>query len=392
MAFNEVKECCKGHEDLADKLHGENLSYVAKRHASRVMCDAYGRGIIRGQVENTNLRANGRTNDVTAAECFCTCATATFFGREYVDEVERQTKTLKDAKRVIFGEIDARNPRRRKVTFRNVSELYGQRPVELLYLSPYEFVTYWEPQLLKYPRHEYDRGPEFHATLTDKGKRLLQEQRELRARGDTSAFCDLIPGEDYVVKEATLGEGWLPYPDVPSTQHFRHTWVLVRRRRPVAPSFHGSPIPKHRVGEGERAASIVMAYFHPWTTRNSDDACAHAPHVSQLRGGHDSWKDALAGWLDGGIISFESKRYVSNFLSVYRVRPCDDDDDDENSDNLASDEELEISHAGLAEALQTRIDGRQNEEDDNVGPPCWIAKGQLRIGHGVGADNVGCRF
>ena len=86
----------------------------------------------------------------------------------------------------------------------------------------------------------------------------------------------------------------------------------------MAPAFHGSPIPKHRVGEGERAAVIVMSYFHPWTTRNSD-ACAHVPHVSQLRGDHDSWKDALAGWLDGGIISLESKRYIGNFLCVYII-------------------------------------------------------------------------
>ena len=57
MAFNEVKECCKGHHSLADKTRQEPISRIDKRHAIRIMSDAYGKGIVRGQVENTNLRA-----------------------------------------------------------------------------------------------------------------------------------------------------------------------------------------------------------------------------------------------------------------------------------------------------------------------------------------------
>ena len=79
MAFNEVKECCKGDDGLAEPLHGEGLSYIGKRHATRLMSVAYVKGIVRGQAENTNLRANGKFNDVTAAACFKTCGTATFF-------------------------------------------------------------------------------------------------------------------------------------------------------------------------------------------------------------------------------------------------------------------------------------------------------------------------
>ena len=89
MAFNEVKECCKGHKDLTGKLHGESTDYIGKRHAMRIMSDAYGKGIVRWQVENTNLRAYAKDNDVTFAECFRTCQTETFYGREYVDMVQR---------------------------------------------------------------------------------------------------------------------------------------------------------------------------------------------------------------------------------------------------------------------------------------------------------------
>ena len=68
---------------------------------------------------------------------------------------------------------------------------------------------------------------------------------------------------------------------------------------------------------------------------------------------------SLATWLDGNIICDESKRYVGNFLSVHRVRPTDDDDDQAHSDDIASDEELEVSHNSLEDALETRIGGYQ---------------------------------
>ena len=46
MAFNEVKECCKGHRDLKERVAGQGIEYVGKRHATRLMCDAYGKGIV----------------------------------------------------------------------------------------------------------------------------------------------------------------------------------------------------------------------------------------------------------------------------------------------------------------------------------------------------------
>lgn len=149
MAFREVKECCKGHADLNAKLRGQSTNYIGKRHAMRLMSDAYGKGIVRGQAENTNLRATKTDVDVTRAEAFRTCQTEAFYGREYVEMVERLNDCKSNRKRAIFGEIDARNKRKKKITFRDVAVLYGYQPQlpELWYLSPYEFVTYWEPRL-----------------------------------------------------------------------------------------------------------------------------------------------------------------------------------------------------------------------------------------------------
>eukprot|EP00973_Karenia_brevis_P049867 6924239-Karenia_brevis.AAC.1 len=165
------------------------------------MSDAYGKGIVRGQAENTNLRAYTKDNSVTSAEAIRTSQVEAFFGREYVDMVERVNDKKVIEHRAIFAEVDRRNPVKKKITFRDVATLYGQRPrcEEIWYLSPYEFVTYWEPVLLRYPTRERDNQNEaFHATLTDDGVAKVQERR--RSANDETAQ-ELIPGIDYVVKE-----------------------------------------------------------------------------------------------------------------------------------------------------------------------------------------------
>ena len=341
MAFNEVKECCKGHRDLKERVAGQGIEYVGKRHATRLLCDAYGKGIVRGQAENANLRAYAKENDVTHSETFRTCQTETFYGREYLSMIELLNDNRKPEYRATFPEVDARNPRRRKVTIRDVATLHGQRPrrPEVWYLSPYEFVTRWEAKLPPYSRTlEEDGRFEHHARLTETGKEALE-----------------------VAKNSRRG----PFLDLPSTQGFRHTWILVRRHRPKAPSFAGAPLPRHRPGEQKRSGAIVLAYFHPWTLR-LEDAEEHVPHAGRLRRPKETWEEALATWLSGNILCGEAARYVGNSLSVCRVRPADDGSEQGNSDDMVSDEELHVSTGCLKEALVTRIGGRNREEDDEA--------------------------
>ena len=101
--------------------------------------------------------------------------------------------------------------------------LYGQRPChdDVWYLSPYDIATYWQPVLVSYPRsllaNEDDR---YHATLTSSGLAKVSQKK---------TEADLILGEDYVVKDGVPGQ-WLPFPDTPSTQQFRNTWVLQKKK------------------------------------------------------------------------------------------------------------------------------------------------------------------
>eukprot|EP00973_Karenia_brevis_P051267 7121397-Karenia_brevis.AAC.1 len=121
MAFNEVKECCKGHGSMNQRLAGERINYVGKRHASRFMSDAYGKGIVRGQAECTNLRAYAKEHDVTFAESLQTGETESFYGREFLQIVEQLNDGKEVSQKAAFIEVDGRNPRKRKVTIRDIA-------------------------------------------------------------------------------------------------------------------------------------------------------------------------------------------------------------------------------------------------------------------------------
>ena len=67
VAFNEVKECRRGHETLSANLATQSIKRIRKRHAMRLMSDAYATGIVRGQEEHTHLRAKAKDHYVTSA-------------------------------------------------------------------------------------------------------------------------------------------------------------------------------------------------------------------------------------------------------------------------------------------------------------------------------------
>ena len=68
MAFGELRELQKGHERLAAQTQARGLAYQGKRHATRLMSDAYCKGVVRGQAESTSLRAFFQQNDAACAE------------------------------------------------------------------------------------------------------------------------------------------------------------------------------------------------------------------------------------------------------------------------------------------------------------------------------------
>ena len=260
MAFTEVKACLKGIRALGQHVGQLPPPRQIKRFALRICNDAYGKGIVRGHTENTNLRAYTKEHDITSAETVRTAYTTSFFGGEFLNIVERLNDQKDKATRRDIPLIDGRNPRKRKVTLKDNCILYGQRPGDprVWYLSPYEFTMHWEVCMLSYPLHIDDcYSSNHHVELTPSGYDKLQANKS-----------DLQPEEDYVVAKGGVdgtGREWIPYPETASTQTFRHVWIMRRRLRPSVPSFAGSPVPKHARDEHERTFAIVMAYFHSWT-------------------------------------------------------------------------------------------------------------------------------
>ena len=70
-------------------------------------------------------------------------------------------------------------------------------------------------------------------------------------------------------------------------------------------------------------------------------------------------------WLNGNVVCEESKRYVSNFISIHRFRPDDDGEDGlANPDDLVEDEDVCVTRDMLDEVLDTRIAGKTRANDD----------------------------
>jgi len=89
------------------------------------------------------------------------------------------------------------------------------------------------------------------------------------------------------------------------------------------------------------------------------------PTLQTLKHGCEAWETALTQWLDGNIICEESRRYVSNFISMHRLRPGGEDEDGmANPDDMVKDEAVYVTKDTLDEVLETRIGGKTHQSDD----------------------------
>ena len=117
---------------------------MGKRHVTRLLSDANGKGVVRSSQERVNLNASGKENEVLAAETVRTAQTECMPGRDLVTRREHLTGESGKGAFLTAIEVDKRNPRRWTAVQKNVAFLYGHRPrhPEVWYLSPYEFVCY----------------------------------------------------------------------------------------------------------------------------------------------------------------------------------------------------------------------------------------------------------
>ena len=243
------------------------------------------------------------------------------------------------------------------------AQVYGHRPqrADIWCLSPYEFTMYWDVVPMKMPqtRSDWTSQPSTHwdVEVTATGTAKLAA-----AKSDT-ANVRLLPGVDFKRKEKQETSNKVFFGGNGGNA-LRHGWFLQRRLRPLCPHLATSPTPSKWGDDAEHNAKLTMAYFRAWTL-DKKRGNEVVPHIRQLRSAEVSWEQSLRIWLLN-LPCEETKRYVGNFLAVYRVRP---EMEAENSDDEDDTDDLFVSAAKLPEACNTHI--AKAEEQSGKGKGKW---------------------
>ncbi|CAL1148725.1 unnamed protein product [Cladocopium goreaui] len=351
MGHGEIKEFQKGHEQLYAQHGWKCLDDVGKRHANRFLSDAYLKGVVRGQVECCNLRAHHREHAVVAAERIATTTFESFPGAafaEFVAMYHSEAASASATKRTTTKWTRRQASGVRHLGAVDIVQVYGHRPAasEVWWLSPYEFVAEWAVTLARVPTTQrewnHEEKSSWDVTLTPAGIQEMQRQT------DPDKKIQLQPERDY-----QLTVPWTPnrigLQETTATKQLRHRCYLQRRIRPCCPHFENSPVPLQKESPREANARLTITYFRAWTLQASM-ASGNVPFVGRLKAAEATWVDALRMWLTH-LPCEETKRYVGNFLSVYRVRPSGAED--ANSDDSGVDEPLLVTPTTLPTALQT---------------------------------------
>ena len=356
MAFHEIREFQKGHQQLQQTYQGDNMDKLGKRHVTRFLSDAYCKGIVRGQVECCNLRAYNKPSSVVAAERMSTAAFWSFPGRAYLQAVDTAFDDGDErATRPAYVWTRKGSSGQRQMREMDPAQVYGHRPQEegMWYLSPYEFGAYWECIPMRAPstRGEWkeQRSSQWDVTLTKKG------EAKIAAAATDETPVRLLAGVDFERLPKTERSKKVFF-DSSAGRVLQHGWYLCQRLRPLCPHMANAPVPSKWGDDVERNAKLTLTYFKAWTFNKKRDSEA-VPYVRRLREPEETWEDALRHWLLR-LPCEETKRYVGNFLSVYRVRP---DNEGENSDDEDDATELVVTPEKLVEACQTQVAATEGE-------------------------------
>ena len=165
----------------------------------------------------------------------------------------------------------------------NVAEAYGYRPAvdSLLYLSPWEFLMWWDIEELRNPLRQRNGW-----TRWVEGSMSNLQAIDLVAADPQFKFQ---PGVHFVVNEDSLTQGEdnadgdlvVAYPDEPELHRFWHQWVLRRRARPVVPSPECTPMPHRGIICKATRAKYFSVYMRPWVLLRTQ-ATTYVPHIGDL--------------------------------------------------------------------------------------------------------------
>ena len=281
----EARKCIDKMQKLRELHKGKSEFQQQRAVSGRMITDIEMNGTVRGAVEEFHLCTNLHARDALFAECIRSFPTVTVDAQNWLHRLEVETE------RVSEMQVTAMVPPARKPHVRSRStipyiDIYGFRALDTPFgnLSAFEFLRYWTAEALE-PPSSTNRRTEW----TDAGRRLL----------GTAALKDgtakLSPGVHYKVLDQQIeGDDYWVFPREPQAVYavLRHSWVIVRRRRPYVPVLQGAKVPNAATSPTD-SAKYFSVFFRPWTFgihgRSQDDGIigsatgeADIPHISML--------------------------------------------------------------------------------------------------------------
>ena len=215
MAYKEIKEFRKGHQNLHAAHAQEAPGKLGRRHVSRFLSDAYCKGIVRGQVECCNLRATYQETYAVAAESLRTSATVAFPGAQYLAFVKQVQDRTNAVPRQRALTLVRRHARRGPVLeAKDVALLYALRPTDetVWFLSPYELTVHWSSVPTRVPSRLSDLEQDGHeawdvdlTVLPEAAKSAGHARRERKNDKRVLSALDVAGAEGHGARAARVG-------------------------------------------------------------------------------------------------------------------------------------------------------------------------------------------
>ena len=227
----ETRKCMDKLFTLRAKIRGKGQAAQLRAVSGRMITDVEMNSTYRGAVEVFNLARNLHPRDCLFAECIRTFQETTLDGRAWLYRLEASQLVGSFKTECLTTFVPAtRRPNVRTDRARaNECEIYGYRPLvhPWVHLSAYEFLQRWRAEPLLVPTYYSNRHIQSRTTWTKEGLALI------RTREYKTDAVAAKAGVHYTAIEP-VGEEYYLFPDEPAQIYstFRHSWVLVRKKRP----------------------------------------------------------------------------------------------------------------------------------------------------------------
>ena len=232
---------------LKDKSAGRQWYKIC----NRMITDWNHRCTMRTAPDEFNLSANQHKHDPMTAEFIRSYMSVSFPGQRFINLLESEMKG--EMKRLRQGVLPVRAETVEKEVIRtyHLEEIYGYRGQDerVYYLSPWEFVMFWEVHRVTSPNSDSNDDVQVSRWTGVK----IQKGSIARA------------GTHYVINGKVLKDhpDYVMLPDTTRlSTRLRHEWVLRRAFRPFVPQPDRTPMPDRAKNHEERA-KLYSVYLRP---------------------------------------------------------------------------------------------------------------------------------